>query len=641
MLSPIILSLPARGRPGAKLRDISMKKILALLLTASTCLPAIAAAPGDWASYGRDLSADRYSPLTDITPANVANLKVAWTYHLRAQGVAANPRASSEVTPLVVGGILYTPTMDGRVVALDGATGTQLWSTQLPAGTGNAALRGIQYWPGAGKAGPELLVPTSMGKLVVLSPKTGALISAFGDGGVMDLKTPDVMNSIPTAQYSISSPPAFYKNIVITGSRVQESPAQGASGDVRAFDAVTGDLLWTFHTIPQPGEKGHDSWEGDSWKARSGVNVWGQISVDEKRGIAYLPIAAPTYDRFGGDRKGDNLFADALVAVNARTGKYLWHYQIIHHDIFDFDLPAPPALIDVKKNGKVIPAVVAINKAAIMFILNRVTGKPIYDVTETPVPASTTAGEAASPTQPIPVKPPQLARNSFKESDVADLTPDLKAFCQNAFTTQHAHESERYSPLTQDAPIVRFPGSGGGVNWGGGAFDPKLGYYIINTSDMGSIEQLTLKTGGVWGTLPGGDSFWLDPTSKMMCQTPPWGSLTAVNVNNGDIAWRVNLGVTDSLPEGQRNTGRPNLGGPIVTASGLTFIGATDDSRFRAFDSRTGKELWTYRLDFSAHATPITYKGKDGKQYVAVMSTGGTYLRSPGGGDLLMVFALP
>jgi quinoprotein glucose dehydrogenase len=263
-------------------------------------------------------------------------------------------------------------------------------------------------------------------------------------------------------------------------------------------------------------------------------------------------------------------------------------------------------------------------------------------VKEVPVPKSNVTDEESWPTQPVPVTPPPLARQSFTAAtDTANLTPELEAFCKNLIATHKLHDSVAFSPLTMDSQIVHFPGAGGGPEWGGGAFDPKLGYFIVNTNDMASIEQLEKKKGGYWGSTTGPDSYFIDEKNRLMCQTPPWGSLYAVNVNTGKIAWRVTFGVTDSMPEGKQNTGRPSLGAPLTTATGLTLIGATDDSRFHAFETATGKEIWTYKLDASAHASPITYRGKDGKQYVAVVATGGSLTRSPPIGDSVVVFALP
>jgi quinoprotein glucose dehydrogenase len=446
------------------------------------------------------------------------------------------------------------------------------------------------------------------------------------------------MNGLPNAYYGYSSPPDIYKNLAIIGSRVQEAPSKGAAGDVRAWDIVTGKLAWTFHSIPRPGEKFHDTWEDDGWKQRSGVNVWNMLTIDARRGIAYLPFGAPTFDRYGGDHKGANLFSDSLVAVDANTGKYLWHYQVVHHDIWDYDLDTPPVLLEVNKDGKHIPAIAAMNKSALLFILNRITGEPIFGVTETAVPPSPVASENASPTQPIPNKPPQLARSSFALNEVADVTLEHRAACQALIDKDHLTGSARFEPIPSDHAIIRFPGGEGGPEWAGGAFDPKLGLFIVNTNNFGYIEKLVKAADGEWNMTSG--RFW-DAKTHLYCQTPPWGQLTAVNVNTGDIAWQVRLGISDILPEGKKDTGRPSNGGPIVTAGGVTFIGGTDDQRFRAFDSKTGKELWTTRLDYSAHATPVSYQGKDGRQYVAVVATGGSYLASPAGGDSVIVYALP
>jgi len=597
-----------------------------------------AAAPGDdWPLYGNDAGAMRYSPLTQITPANVTSLKVAWNYHMKPAGVAH--ALGSETTPLVVNGIVYLGTPYGRIVALDGASGKEIWSYTLPNGD-RPASRGMAYWPGDGKLAPELLFGTNTGNLMAVNVKTGKAADGFGNHGVVDLQTPEVMRGYKKP-YALTSPPGIFGNLVMTGTSTPEEP-RSVSGDERAWDVRTGKLVWTFHSVPRPGELGHDTWPADGWQNRSGVNVWNMMTVDAKRGIAYLPFGGPAADRWGGDRHGTNLFGNALVAVNALTGKYLWHFQTLHHEIWDWDLDTPPMLLDVKKDGKTIPAIAVMNKSAYLFLLDRVTGKPIYPVTEKPVPPSNVTGEQAWPTQPIPSRPGPLARQSFTAAtDIATVTPEHEAFCKNLIATHKLHDSIPFSPLTMDSQIARFPGSGGGPEWGGGAFDPKLGYFIVNTNEMGSIEQLEKKPEGYWGSTTGPDSFFIDEKTHLMCQPPPWGNLYAVNVNTGEIAWRVNLGVTDSLPEGKRNTGRPSLGGPLTTATGLIFIGGTDDSRFRAFDTKTGREIWTTRLDYSAHASPVTYRGKDGKQYVAIVATGGAFLRSPPGGDSLVVFAIP
>ncbi|HZQ40978.1 MAG TPA: pyrroloquinoline quinone-dependent dehydrogenase [Rhizomicrobium sp.] len=615
-----------------------MKKLLAILMLSALGGAALAApSAGDWPYYGRDASGGRFSPLTQITPGNVGKLAVAWTYHMNPAPGAGGRVATSTTTPLVVKNVLYLGTPYGRVVALDATTGKQIWAYQLP-GSDQPPFRGVSYWPGDGKLGPRIIFGSAQGRLIALDAKTGEPAKGFGTDGVVDTKTPEIMNGLPNAYYSYSSPANIYKNLAIIGSRVQEAPSKGAAGDVRAWDVRTGKLVWTFHSIPRPGEKFHDTWDGDSWRQRSGVNVWNMLTIDEKRGIAYLPFAAPTFDRYGGDHKGANLFSDSLVAVEAATGKYLWHFQALHHDIWDYDLDTPPVLLEVNKDGKHIPAIAVMNKDALLYILNRVTGEPVFGVNEEPVPPSPIPTEAASPTQPIPVKPPQLARASFSLDEVANLTPEQHAACQAMIDKDHLTGSKRFEPIPADHAIIRFPGGEGGPEWAGGAFDPKLGLFIVNTNNYGYIEKLVKQPDGEWNMTSGR---FVDRKSNLYCQNPPWGLLTAVNVNTGDIAWQVNLGISDSLPEGKKNTGRPSNGGPIVTASGVTFIGGTDDQRFRAFDSKTGRELWTYKLDYSAHATPITYQGKDGRQYVAIVATGGSYLASPSGGDSLIAFALP
>jgi quinoprotein glucose dehydrogenase len=365
------------------------------------------------------------------------------------------------------------------------------------------------------------------------------------------------------------------------------------------------------------------------------------MSIDEKRGIVYMPLGAPAYDRYGGDRAGDNLFSSSVVAADAKTGKYLWHFQVVHHDIWDIDLQSAPLLFEARVRGKKIPAVAIVAKNALLFMLNRVTGKPIHPIEERPVPPSDVPGEVASSTQPFPITPP-LARTSFSiENDIADLTPDLKAWCENWIRSNNMAEGGLYHPLKLDRPTITFPGTEGGANWGGAAFDPRSGYIFVNTNDFGQVTTLT-KSDEPIPYQPGkvGGRFQ-QPGTGLMCQRPPWGRLSAVDSATGNIVWQSVLGITDSLPEGLQNTGRHGTGGAIVTAGGLLFIGSTDDARFRAFEARTGKEVWTVKMEASAHATPISYRGADGRQYVAITSTGGSYHNSPLTSDALTAFALP
>jgi quinoprotein glucose dehydrogenase len=608
------------------------------------CAPGQTASPGDWSSYGYDQGGGRYSPLAQITPDNVRALRPLWIYHMNphdADSQKIDASFGSEQTPLVVNGVMYVGTPYGRVVALDADTGRELWVYRLPTGH-EPSTRGLAYWPGGGSHPPEVIFGTDHGLLIAINAGTGLPVEGFGDHGIVNLKTPDVMNGFPNGDYGTTAPYNIYKNVVILNSRVQEQPPQGPSGDVRAVDARTGKFLWTFHTVPRPGERFHETWEGDSWKNRSGVNVWNMNTVDVQRGIAYLAIAAPAVDKDGSDRHGLNLFSDAIVAVDAMTGKYLWHFQVTHHEIWDYDMDTPPTLLEVKRNGRTIPAVAAMNKTGLLFLLNRVTGKPLYPVTEVPVPASTVPGVDAWPTQPVPSKPVQLTRSHFSLDEVATVTPELHDYCQGLIDSQGVQSTtERYTPLASTHPIVNFPANEGGPEWAGGSFDPNNGLLILNTNEYGYIMKLVpSQKGSGWGSVA--QRFSDDKVQpKMLCQQPPWGDLTAVNVNTGEIAWRHNFGVTESLPPEKQNTGRPNTGGPITTASGLIFIGATDDNWFHAYRTTTGEPLWSYKLDYAGHATPITYQGKSGRQYVAIVATGGTYLFTKSGGDSLTAFALP
>jgi quinoprotein glucose dehydrogenase len=641
----------------------------------------------EWPTFGHDSGGMRFSPLTQIDPSNVSNLTVAWVYHMKHSGDTAARRRGpggppgsgapaqssgdqsaaqaaqegifqrdstgfsfAEVTPLVIHGVMYITTPYGRVTALDPTTGEEIWSYKLP--SGQPATRGVEYFPGDKETAPEIVVGTSDAKLFTLDAKTGALNTAFGVNGVVDLDTPEITHNLPDAQDGLTSPPIMFENLIILGGQTTENGGPGPAGDVRAFDIHTGKLVWTFHSIPQPGEPNYGGWVGDSAKYRSGVNVWGLMTVDAKRGIAYLPFGAPSGDAFGGDRPGNNLYSTSIVAVDARTGKYLWHFQTVHHDIWDFDMETPPLLMN-----KTIPAVAVIAKDSLLYLLDRTNGKPIYGVEERPVPRSDVPLENTSATQPFPIKPEPLARQSMTVADIATVTPELEAACRKLDDDNHLVLGGPFLPETYNRVRVNFPSEIGGVNWPGGAFNPQLGYFFINVMDLGQMQgyrdpgsgplkdsivgtnQFFGRAGTYRALRPGGR--FKDNDSNMPCQQPPWGELVAVNVNTGDITWKVPLGITESLPADKQKTGRPGIGGPIATASGLVFIGATDDNRFRAFDAKTGKELWTVKLDAAAGSVPATYEGKDGRQYVVVTSAGNIFAAEPPTSDAITAFALP
>jgi quinoprotein glucose dehydrogenase len=599
----------------------------------------------NWPMPGRDSGGTRYSPLKQITPANVNQLKVAWVYHMKPAGsTSLHP---SEDQPLVVGPTMYVVTPYSRVVALDAATGHEQWVFQIPDGD-QASVRGANYWSGGEGAGPAIIFGTRRGRMYSISAATGRLNTDFGDHGMVDLKTPEVMTTGKDKSYILPTPPLIYKNLVITGSGPGEGPGGlnggvGPAGDTRAWDARTGKLVWTFHSVPRPGEVGHETWAADSWKDRSGVNVWGYMTVDAARGILYMPFGAPNNDRVGVDRPGNNLFGSSLVALKAETGKLLWYFQVVHHDVWDMDLETPPTLFDIKRNGKTIPAVATVNKNALMFILNRVTGKPIYGVEERPVPQSNVPGEETSRSQPFPLLPEPLAQNTLSRDNLYKDTPEHKAWCEQYVDSNNMLlGAVPYTPTALDRYTVTLPGPQGGVNYYGGAYDPKLGLFVVNINNLGQPMRIIRNPDGSYinsGPLAGFVRFW-DPSNHLPCTPTPWGQLVAVDVNTGKIAWRSTLGVTDSLPAGKQNTGRPGLGGAIVTASGLTFLGATDDARFRAFETRTGKEIWTVKLPASAESTPITYADANGQQYIAVVATGGFGIGAALAGDALVVFSL-
>lgn len=638
------------------LRAASLTTAVALVGGCASVVAQRGPVDGNWPTYHRDATGARHSPLTQITPENVSQLQVAWSYHMRTgnadrEGDSAGahqsdtaPRSSrffvSQATPIVVNSVMYLPTPYGQVVALDAESGAEIWVYELP-DKDQASLRGVAYWPGSDGARASIVFGTRRGRLIALEAESGRPVAGFGEGGIVDMKTPEVLNGIAYDRTSLgmSSPPLVFGNLVITGSRVQEAPSKGPAGDVRAWDVRTGELKWTFHTVPREGEAGHETWAKDSWRGRSGTNVWTFLVADEERGIVYLPVSAPTFDRWGGDREGENLYANSIVALNAATGKYLWHFQTVHHDIWDLDLTAA-LLVDVRKNRKVIPAIGVMNKTGMLFLLNRVTGEPIYPVNEVAVPTETDVpGEKPWPTQPMPTTPPPLTRLSFEMSELNNLTPEVRQGCEALIKEWNIVESKMFQPLRSGSAVASFPGSFGGVDWGGAAFDPQRGLLIVNTNALGSPQQLEKKPDGSYG-LKGGYRYFWDEKLRMPCQNPPWGELIAVDVNTGTIAWRETLGVSDNLPEGKRDTGRPSLGGPITTASGITFIGGTDDGRFRAFDSRSGALLWETKLNASAYATPMTFQSKSGKQYIAIVNTGGVAGQSVTN-DEVTVFSLP
>jgi quinoprotein glucose dehydrogenase len=608
--------------------------MIRFVVLAAAVAPAVLSGQTDWPVFGHDPGAARFSPLKQIHTGNVHRLQRAWTFHTGKPG--------SEGIPIVAGGVMYVTAANG-IFALEPETGKQLWHYEAT----QVALRGSAYWPGDKATHPRIFAGVR-GGMIAIDATSGKPATGFANEGWLDLKQ-GVLGDLPDARLSLQSPPAVYGNIVITGSANGEgSPSQGAYGDIRGWDAYTGKLRWTFHTVPRPGEPGNETWPSGGWKNRSGTNAWGFLTVDTKRGIVYVPLGSPTADFYGADRHGDNLYGNSLVALDASTGKLKWYQQLVHHDLWDYDPAAPPVLFDALIRGRTVPAVAQITKMGLLFSFDRVTGKPLYGMEERPVPQTAIPGEKTSPTQPFPLKPPPLSRVEFTEKDMYSLTPEHAAFCRDLFDRNQMKIGALYTPLELDRNILMFPSTLGGGGWGGVSVDPKLGYLFTNVNNIGQWGHMEKKTDPKTGAVTyirtsayGAYARFWNRDTRVPCTNPPFGELVAVNTRTGDIAWRTPLGTVPELEQkGVRNTGAPNLGGSIATAGGLVFIAATNDSLFRAFESKTGKLVWEQPIDANGHTIPITWLGKDGRQYVAIMAGGGGGFFGGTPSDAVVAFAL-
>lgn len=602
-----------------------------LAAAAALAAPAIAKPkPWEWSYYGGDQNATRYAPLAQITPENVGDLKPAWTHHVG--DAAQRPQTTIEATPICVDGVLYLTTAKLKVQALEASTGHLLWTFDPfendRSRRSRGVNRGVSFWK-SGDA-TRILLPAS-DKLYALDAKTGKPVESFADGGVLTLSN-EFDHPMDGLGYTHSSPVVVFEDLILTGGGGGEGPRPAAPGHIRAWDARTGKRRWIFHTIPRPGQYGYHTWPQDAWRTQGGVNNWAGMSIDEKTGRLFVSLGSPAFDFYGGDRPGQNLFGNCVLALDARTGERDWHYQTVHHDVWDYDLPAQPILATSMRNGRAVDVVAQVTKTGLVFVLDRQTGQPFFGVEEREVPQSDVPGEQTWPTQPVPLKPPPLIKQGFFDDDVSDVSPQATAYVKEVLG-QFRH-GEAFLPPSTQGTVVR-PGFLGGALWGGGSFDPRTGYLYVNTSENANLMTLVEAEPDA-GYRYGHKGYvrFFDHENRSPGK-PPWGHLTCVDLNTGEFVWREVLGEHEGLGK----VGTRQMGGSIATEGGLVFVAATLDEKFRAFDSATGKELWSHKLNAGGYATPCTYEA-DGKQYVVIAAGGGGKQRTQAG-DEYVAFALP
>ncbi len=592
--------------------------------------PLLAGAAGaEWRYWAGDQGATRYSPLSQINRSNVARVKPAWKYYSGDKGDRG--RTTIECTPIIIGGVMYLTSPMLKAMAVEAATGKEIWRFDPFQGAPEGARgvnRGLAYWEDAKKTGARILYAAGK-RLYALDARTGKPIPTFGADGSVDL-TKEMDAEALGDLGAPSSPGAVYRDLIVLGSRNGEGPRRASPGHIRAYNARTGKREWIFHTIPHPGEFGHETWEGDSWRTAGSANDWGGFSVDEKRGLVFAATGSATFDFYGGQRLGQNLFANSVIALDAATGKRRWHYQTVHHDLWDFDLPAAPILARARGQD----AVVQITKQGFTFVFDRETGQPLFPVEERPMPASDISGEKAWPTQPFPLKPPPFASQQFEPTN---LSPQARQYITKLVADMRF--GALYTPPSRQGTIVT-PGTLGGGLWGGGSFDPRSGRLFVSSQNLPSIMKIVDAPKEAPYPYSHAGYTKLRDADGYPGVKPPWGQLTAIDLQEGALAWQVPLGEHPELTaRGVPKTGTELYGGSIVTAGGVLFMAGSKDSKFRAIHPGTGETLWETELEYGGFATPATYS-VNGKQYVVIAAGGGGKLGAPSG-DLYVAFALP
>ena len=616
---------------------------------------------GDWPTYGHDPGGQRFSPLTAINRTNVKSLKIAWTFRTGDAYALLNMSKPTqfEATPLYVDQTLFIGTPLGRILALEPTTGKGRWAydphIDKNKGHGDFANRGVSTWKSP-SGQRRIFIATIDARLIAVNAATGKPCSDFGDNGTVDLRQGLRIKPHGYADYEETSPPAVVGDTLVVGSAIQDNSwTDEPSGEVRAFSAVTGKLKWTWNPIPQGGALvGTDTWKNGSAARTGAANAWSTIAVDPLRKLVFVPTGSASPDYYGGERLGNNLFANSVVALRADTGERVWHFQTVHHDLWDYDVATPPMLFDVHRNGKIVPSIAIGSKTANLFILNRETGEPIFGVEERSVPASDVPGEVASATQPFSIKPLPVSSQAMSASDAFGVDAEDREWCRAEISKLRA--GSVFTPPSLQGTLM-MPGNIGGQHWGGMTYDPLHDLIILPTNHLAAEVRLlkrddfesmrdsrNRKIDGDWefapqhGTPYGMMRRILVSPKRVPCTPPPWGTLVAISASTGDKKWEVPLGqLSPKLPE---SWGSLALGGPIATAGGLVFMGGTLVPMFYAFDVETGQEMWRSSLPASAKSVPMTFAGADGKQYVVVTAGGfGISDLSPIG-DYVVAFSL-